>query len=296
MNDSRRNFIKKAAAGSAVLMAGGILPGFSAGSYGRIMGANDKIRVSAMGVNSRGNALAQNFAFQKECEVVHICDVDSRAVEKCVASVKKVQDFEPKGVGDFRKSLESKDVDLMVIAAPDHWHAPAALLAMQAGKHVYLEKPCSHNPAEGEILIEAAKRYKKSIQMGNQRRSWPNVMEAIDELKKGAIGRPYFGKGWYTNNRDSIGIGKKNRSPQMVRLGVMARPRTAKRFQRQHCTLQLALVLELGNRRSLEQRNAHGGFAALGLWGRLPDKSEFKRWALPLSGRLGNTRHSGNKS
>ncbi len=81
MNDSRRDFIKKAAAGSAVIMAGGILPGLSAGSYSRIMGANDKIRVSVMGVNSRGNALAQNFAFQKECEVVHICDVDSRAID-----------------------------------------------------------------------------------------------------------------------------------------------------------------------------------------------------------------------
>ena len=71
----------------------------------------------------------------------------------------------------------------MVIATPDHWHAPAALLAMQAGKHVYLEKPCSHNPAEGEMLVEAASRYKKSIQMGNQRRSWPNVIQAINDLK-----------------------------------------------------------------------------------------------------------------
>ena len=96
----------------------------------------------------------------------------------------------------------------MVIATPDHWHAPAALLAMQAGKNVYLEKPCSHNPNEGEMLVKAAGRYKKSVQMGNQRRSWPNVMQAIDELKNGIIGRPYFGKGWYTNNRESIGIGK----------------------------------------------------------------------------------------
>ena len=231
MNDSRRNFIKKAAAGSAVIMAGGILPGFSAGSYSRIMGANDKIRASVMGVNSRGNALAQNFAFQKECDVVHICDVDSRAIEKCVASVGKVQGFEPKGVGDFRKSLESNDVDLVVIATPDHWHAPAALLAMQAGKHVYLEKPCSHSPAEGEMLVEAAKRYKKTIQMGNQRRSWPNVMEAIGELKKGAIGRPYFGKGWYTNNRESIGIGKKTAVPGWLNWDLWQGPAPRKDYK-----------------------------------------------------------------
>jgi predicted dehydrogenase len=216
MSSSRRSFIKKAAAGSAVLMVGGILPGFSAQSYRRIIGANEKIRASVMGVNSRGNALAQNFAYQDKCDVLHICDVDSRAIEKCVANVLKIQDVKPQGFGDFRKSLESKDIDVMVVATPDHWHAPAALLAMQAGKHVYLEKPCSHNPREGEILIEAAARYKKSIQMGNQRRSWPNVIQAITELKEGIIGRPYFGKGWYTNNRTSIGIGKEVAVPEWL--------------------------------------------------------------------------------
>src|SRR5210317_285115 len=102
-----------------------------------------------------------------------------------------------KGYGDFRESLQDPDVDILIIAAPDHWHAPAALMAMQAGKHVYLEKPCSHNPAEGEILVEAAKKYGKKVQMGNQRRSWPNVVEGINALKSGAIGRVYFGKGWY---------------------------------------------------------------------------------------------------
>ena len=207
-NNSRRNFIRKSVAGSAFLMVGGVLPGFSAQSYRRIMGANNKLYASVMGVNSRGTALAQNFAYQNECDVIHICDVDSRVVEKCVSAVQKIQDKKPEVFTDFRKSLESKDVDLLVIAAPDHWHAPAALLAMQAGKHVYLEKPCSHNPREGEMLVEATARYKKSVQMGNQRRSWPNVIQAIEELKAGIIGRPYFGKGWYTNNRTSIGVGK----------------------------------------------------------------------------------------
>ena len=231
MDNTRRSFIKKAAAGSAVLMAGGILPGFSAESYRRILGANDKIRASIMGVNSRGNALAQNFAFQKDCDLLHICDVDSRAITKCMGNVEKVQDIKPKGYDDFRKSLESKDIDMMVIATPDHWHAPAALLAMQAGKHVYLEKPCSHNPNEGEMLVKAAGRYKKSVQMGNQRRSWPNVMKAISELKGGIIGRPYFGKGWYSNNRGPIGVGQETAVPEWLNWDLWQGPAPRKAYK-----------------------------------------------------------------
>lgn len=229
--NSRREFIRKASAGSAAILAGGILPGFSAESYKRIIGANEKLRASVMGVNSRGNALAQNFAFQNGCEVVHICDVDSRAVEKCVTNVKKIQEKAPVGFEDFRKSLESNDVDILVIASPDHWHAPAALLAMQAGKHVYLEKPCSHNPAEGEILVEAQKRYNKSVQMGNQRRSWPNVMQAILELKEGIIGRPYFGKGWYSNNRGPIGTGNEVAVPDWLNWELWQGPAPRKSYK-----------------------------------------------------------------
>lgn len=214
--NSRRDFIKKSVGASAAIVVGGVLPGNSALSYGRIVGANEKIRISVMGVNSRGNALARNFASQPNCEIAHVCDVDSRAIEKCIKGIGESQDIKVKGFGVFRKSLESKDIDAVVIAMPDHWHAPASLLAMQAGKHVYVEKPCSHNPNEGEILIEAAAKYGKVIQMGNQRRSWPNVIEGIKELKNGAIGRAYFGKSWYTNNRGSIGVGKEVAVPEWL--------------------------------------------------------------------------------
>lgn len=207
-SDTRRGFIKKTTGASLGLVAGGLIPGYSAFSDRRLTGANEKIRVSVIGVNSRGNALAGNFASQPNCEVIHVCDVDSRAIDKCIGRVAGIQDLRPEGFGDFRRSLESKDVDAVVIAMPDHWHAPAALLAMQAGKHVYVEKPCSHNPLEGELLRQAAARYGKVIQMGNQRRSWPKVIAGIKELKDGVIGRTYFGKSWYTNNRGSIGTGK----------------------------------------------------------------------------------------
>ncbi|WP_017260076.1 Gfo/Idh/MocA family oxidoreductase [Pedobacter arcticus] len=205
---SRRNFIKTASTGAAAVALGGILPGFSAKSYANIMGANERIKVGCMGVNSRGKFVASNFALQKNCEVLYVCDVDKRAAAKCVEEVAKNQNKTPKNQPDFRKALEDKDLDALVVTAPDHWHAPAAISASKAGKHVYLEKPCSHNPREGELLVDAVKKYRNVIQMGNQRRSWPNVAAAIKEVHDGVIGKAYYAKTWYANNRSSIGVGK----------------------------------------------------------------------------------------
>lgn len=223
-NTPRRNFLKKTVAGSALLTFGGILPGFSPKSYANIIGANEKVRVGVMGVNSRGLALASNYALQPNCEIVSISDVDSRAAEKCISTVADIQKSKPANIPDFRKALENKDMDALVVAAPDHWHAPAAILASKAGKHVYLEKPCSHNPNEGELLVAASKKYKNVIQMGNQRRSWPNVAAAIKEVQNGAIGRAYFAKGWYTNNRASIGVGKQVAVPSWLNYDLWQGP------------------------------------------------------------------------
>ena len=184
-----------------------------------------------MGVNNRGNALAANFAQQDICDVIHICDVDSRAITKCLTNLKDRQSINAKGFTDFRESIESKDADILVIAAPDHWHAPAALIGMQAGKHIYVEKPCSHNPHEGEFLVQAAKKYGKVIQMGNQRRSGPNVVEGINAVKNGEIGRVYFGKSWYTNNRPSIGVGKHTQAPDWLNWDLWQGPAPRKEFK-----------------------------------------------------------------
>lgn len=205
-------------------MLGSMLPGISAASYARIMGANDRVRVGMMGVNSRGLALANNYARQQNCEVVSVSDVDTRAAAKCIESVFKITQKKPKDVPDFRKALENKNMDALIVAAPDHWHAPAAILAAKAGKHVYLEKPCSHNPHEGELLVKVADKYKSIIQMGNQRRSWPNVEAAIREVHQGTIGRAYFAKGWYTNNRESIGRGKEIAVPEWLNYDLWQGP------------------------------------------------------------------------
>lgn len=169
---------------------------------------NEKVVVGVMGTNSRGEYLAQLFASLTDVEVGFICDVDEKVLQRTIEKVKTLTGKAPKGYKDVRKMLEEKDLDALVVAAPDHWHAPASLMAVKAGKHVYVEKPCCHTPEEGEILVAASAKYNRSIQMGNQRRSWPGVSAAIQELKSGVIGRAYFAKGWYTNARKPIGVGQ----------------------------------------------------------------------------------------
>jgi predicted dehydrogenase len=231
MESSRRNFLKNTVLGTAAVSIGGVLPGFSSKSYASILGANERFNVGVMGVNSRGNALAKNFARQGKCEIVAICDVDSRAMVKTIDEVTQIQGNKPNAYGDFRKALEQKSIDIMVIATPDHWHAPAAILANKAGKHVYLEKPCSHSPAEGELAVAVSNKYDRLIQMGNQRRSWPNVQAAIQEIKNGTIGRTYFAKGWYTNNRGSMGIGKTVAVPEWLDYDLWQGPAPRREFK-----------------------------------------------------------------
>ena len=230
MTTTRREFIKKASISAAAVSFGAVLPGFSARSYRNIMGANEKIMVACMGVNSRGLAVGTNFAAQKNAEVLYVCDVDSKAADKCIDAVEKIQHKRPMASPDFRKVLEDKNLDVLIVTAPDHWHAPAAILACAAGKHVYLEKPCSHNPNEGELVVKAAAKYNRVLQMGNQRRSWPNVAAAIAEVHAGVIGRPYFAKTWYTNNRPSIGKGKEVEPPSWLNYELWQGPAPRKPY------------------------------------------------------------------
>ncbi|GAA0526200.1 Gfo/Idh/MocA family protein [Chitinophaga japonensis] len=172
---------------------------------------NNKIALGVMGVNSRGNWLAQVAAKLPGAEIAYICDVEDGAIQK---GLKAVADAgatrKPEVIKDVRKLLERKDLDALIIAAPDHWHAPAGMMACAAGKHVYVEKPCSHNPQEGEQLVASSRKHNRLVQMGNQRRSWPNLQQAVKEVQEqDIIGKVYYARGWYVNSRQPIGIGKK---------------------------------------------------------------------------------------
>lgn len=161
-----------------------------------------------MGTGGRGMEHAAQFAAIPNVEVAYVCDVDSRRTAQAAEAITKAGAKAPRGVTDFRKILDDKSVDALVVATCNHWHAPAAILACVAGKHVYVEKPCSHNPREGEVLVAAARKHDRVVQMGNQRRSWPMMKEAIEKVRNGAIGRAYYARCGYYNSRGSIGLGK----------------------------------------------------------------------------------------
>jgi len=209
---TRREFLDALAVGAA-----GLAAGTTAKSYARILGSNERLNFAVIGLNGRGYAhLSSLKANRSAARISHVCDVDGNILNKFASAVQKETGEAPAAETDFRKVLESKEVDAITIATPDHWHAPMAIAGLQAGKHVYLEKPCSHNPAEGEMLIQAQQKYRKLVQMGNQQRSSPHTIEIIAKIHDGIIGKPYMAKAWYANVRKSIGVGKEISVPPQL--------------------------------------------------------------------------------
>ena len=207
-NQTRRNFIKKTTLGTAAVMSSGF-PSSSFAFGKNIIGANDRINCAVVGVRSRGKAHAAAIHAQKNSRLIYNCDVDDQIISEHNTWCEKKMGYLPKVIKDYRRLLEEKDVDVIFIATPEHWHAPMSIMAMQASKHVYVEKPCSHNPHENELLVAAQKKYGLKVQMGNQQRSAITSINAIQDIRNGIIGEVYKGEAYYSNNRGSIGIGKK---------------------------------------------------------------------------------------
>jgi predicted dehydrogenase len=209
---TRREFLDTMAVGAA-----GLAVSSSAKSYGQILGSNDRLNFAVMGLNSRAYAHLSSLKANKDAaRIAHVCDVDRNTLAKFAQNVQQELGYAPGTNQDFRKILELKDVDAITIATPDHWHTPMAIAGLQAGKHVYVEKPCSHNPGEGALLVRAQQKYGKLVQMGTQQRSSPHTIEIVEKIHGGLIGKAYFAKCWYNNTRKSIGIGKEAQVPPQL--------------------------------------------------------------------------------
>jgi len=174
---------------------------FAAAASGRqALGANERLAVGVIGCGGRGRGLAREFAHLENVRVTHVCDADASRAEKArqAAGAERV-------VPDMRQILDEKSVDAVVIATPDDWHAPAAILACEAGKHVYVEKPCSHNIREGRLMVEAARHHKRVMQVGTQSRSAAVIQKGIQKLHEGVIGQVLVAKAWDSQRRANIG-------------------------------------------------------------------------------------------
>lgn len=231
---TRRDFLRWSAAAStlaAARIAAAQDSAEQAAAAPARISPNDKIVIGVMGVNGRGSSLAQGFIANPGSEVGYVCDVDERALEKAAAMVAKGQGRKPEAVRDFRKMLDDKSVDAIVVAAPNHWHAPATILGCAAGKHVYVEKPCSHNPLEGELAVAAARKHDRVVQMGSQRRTRASIVEAVQKVRDGAIGRVMYARTWYNNRRGSIGKGKPADVPAWLDYALWQGPAPARPFK-----------------------------------------------------------------
>src|SRR5580700_6862843 len=167
----------------------------------RILGANDRVRLAICGLHGRGKDHLDGFSRVPNVEIAALCDVDEGVLGKRLGEVSG----KPQTYVDIRKLLEDKSIDAISIATPNHWHSLMAIWACQAGKDVYVEKPCSHNLWEGQQLVKAAQRYNRIVQHGTQIRSSTAIREAVQKMRDGVIGETYMSRGLCYKWRDTIG-------------------------------------------------------------------------------------------
>src|SRR6202011_1857266 len=197
---NRRDFLITGAAGLTALGSAAFL-----GHPELVMGANDRVRVAICGVRGRGGDHLHNYSQLPNVQIAALCDIDENVVRQRLAQMEKMGLPKPATYTDVRKLLEDKSIDAISIATPNHWHSLIAIWACQAGKDVYVEKPCSHNLWEGRQLVRAAEKYNRIVQHGTQIRSSAAIQEAIKGLHEGAIGEVYLARALCFKRRDTIG-------------------------------------------------------------------------------------------
>jgi predicted dehydrogenase len=203
---SRRDFLKGSAALAAAAATGPALEQVTgAAQQNQNGGPNDRLRVAVLGVNGRGRDHIAGLAGRHNCIVTHICDCDEGVIGAAMTSAERAQGMRPAFVQDLRQIMDNNNIDIVTVATPNHWHSLAAIWAMQAGKHVYVEKPVSHNVWEGKRLAEIARQTNKICQAGTQIRSQRGAREAIEFLHAGRLGRIRVARGLCYKTRNSIG-------------------------------------------------------------------------------------------
>src|SRR5690242_5163159 len=225
---SRRNFLKTGVGASAGLAALSGVSFFTRPE--KVFGANDRVRVAICGVNGRGFDHVQNYAKIRNAEIAAICDIDENVAAQRVGQIEKMGIPRPKTYYDVRKLLEDKSIDAISIATPNHWHALMGIWGCQAGKDVYVEKPCSHNLWEGRQLVKAAARYNRIVQHGTQIRSSTAIREGMGKVHDGYLGGIYMARGICFKRRNTIGRATEEQVPKGVHYDLWTGPAPVRPF------------------------------------------------------------------
>ena len=239
---SRRDFLKITGAGVASTALG-----VTASSYASIMGANDRVRVGICGVRGRGNDHIHGFSRVAGTEIAALCDVDENVSNQRLGEIEKRGFPRPKSYVDIRKLLENKEIDAISVATPNHWHSLMGIWACQAGKDVFVEKPCSHNLFEGRQLVRAVAKYNRICQHGSQSRSNPGMIEGIQHLNDGTIGDVYMARALCYKWRASIGRAPAESVPAGVDYDLWTGPAPMKPFTRNRFHYNWHWIWDTGN-------------------------------------------------
>ena len=237
---SRRNFIRNSAAATAAISIPSIIPAHA-------FGANDRIVASVQGLNGRGKSHVKSLMNQDNVVIKTLCDPDMNILKKRQAEYKKEYGVEMELEQDLRRTYDDKDIDVVAIASPNHWHALSVIWACQAGKDVYVEKPGSHNIWEGRKMVEAANKYDRIVQHGVQLRSSPAVREAVQLLRDGYIGRVYMARGLVFRWRGDIGNKGFSPVPEGLDYDLWTGPATKRPFSRDIVHYNWHWTFEYGN-------------------------------------------------
>ena len=244
----RRDFIKKSVLGTAGITIGGM--GFSSGSYSSVIGANDRINIAVIGIGGRGGEHISNLCSLKDnrnVRVISLCDVDEKFFDQRAKAVLDKSGTKPSLEWDMRKVFDNPEVHAVSFGTPNHWHALGTIWACQAGKHVYVEKPCSHNILEGRKMIEASRKYNVRVQVGFQNRSGYNLNEAMKFIHDGGIGDVYMARGLCIKPRDSFGIAKDSTPPETLHYDMWLGPAPWRRYNEKRAHYNWHWFWDTGN-------------------------------------------------
>ncbi|HVA48714.1 MAG TPA: Gfo/Idh/MocA family oxidoreductase [Pirellulales bacterium] len=276
---SRRHFLKTslAAAGAA-----GVATFAGTQASAKARGANDAIRVGIAGLNGRGGEHLKQFASLPGVEITYLIDPDQKVLERRVKEVESLTGRKPQAIQDVRKALDDKELDVITVATPNHWHSLIAIWACQAGKDVYVEKPCSHNVHEGRIAVETARKYNRIVQHGTQSRSDSDWAGAVDFVRSGKAGKLQVARGLVYKPRPSIGFKKAEAPPDYLDFNLWLGPATEQPFHRNLVHYNWHWFWDTGNG-DIGNQGVHQ--MDIARWG--IDGATFPKSVIGLGGRFG---------